>query len=166
MAVLGSISFLTYKKNKIRFGAKEAMLLGAVQGVALLPGISRFAIVFACSRWLGFSCRRAFDVTFAVQLPLIAAAFFNSFLIRVFFKKTLVPEILLQPQSFIIFFCASVVAFFALLFARYILCKNKAWIFSFYLLIPMLLSFPDAFINCLWLYFNLSTKFLLLKLLV
>ena len=137
---LGSLYFVK-KRSDVNLGMKEALVLGVVQGVALLPGISRFAFVFVASRWLGFSCKRAFDVTFAVQLPLIAAAFVRSFLAKVLFKYAIVPDILMQPQSLLIFICASIVAFFALLFARWLLCKNRAWIFSLYLLIPMLLSF-------------------------
>jgi len=122
------------------FTFSAALILGAVQGLALFPGISRFGTVFACARWLGFSNRRAFDISFVVQLPLIAAAFFYSFVSKVFFKNADIPDILLQPKSFFIFFCAAVVAFFALLFVRWLLCKNKAWVFSLYLLIPFVLS--------------------------
>jgi len=133
--------YFVKKGGEPALGLKEALVLGVMQGLALFPGVSRFAFVFVAARWLGFSCKRAFDITFAVQLPLIAAAFANSFLVKILFKHAQVPDILLQPQSLILFACASVIAFFALLFVRLVLCKQKAWMFALYLLIPMLVSF-------------------------
>jgi undecaprenyl-diphosphatase len=50
------------------------LVLGFVQGLALLPGLSRLATVFVTARWLGLPVRRAIRLTFAIQFPLLVAA--------------------------------------------------------------------------------------------
>ncbi|MBT3903220.1 undecaprenyl-diphosphate phosphatase [bacterium] len=57
-----------------RVNVWRVAVLGCVQGLALLPGVSRFATVFVVSRWLGLPIRRAVAITFALQFPLQMAA--------------------------------------------------------------------------------------------
>ena len=52
----------------------KALVIGLVQGIALLPGISRLASVFVATRWLGYNNRQAFEISWMIQVPLIAAA--------------------------------------------------------------------------------------------
>ncbi len=68
---------LRFKREQVytTFGLREAVVLSIVQMIALLPGISRFASCYVCARWLNISPRRALQVTFAVELPLIMGAF-------------------------------------------------------------------------------------------
>ncbi len=49
---------------------KRSIFLGMIQGLALFPGISRFAAVFAASRWMGIDARRSFHITWMLQWPL------------------------------------------------------------------------------------------------
>ena len=52
-------------------------ILGLAQAAALvLPGLSRFASTYVVARWLNFAPRRAFQVCFLIQMPLIVASFF------------------------------------------------------------------------------------------
>ena len=51
------------------------IILGLVQGIALFPGISRFASTYTASRFLNFTPKRAFQITFLLELPLIFAGF-------------------------------------------------------------------------------------------
>jgi undecaprenyl-diphosphatase len=48
--------------------------MGLFQGLALLPGLSRFAATFCGARYLGFSSRSSFEISFMLQWPLILAA--------------------------------------------------------------------------------------------
>ncbi len=57
---------------------RYALILGIVQGIALLPGVSRFAVVYASARWLGLPQPKAFEITWLVQWPLIFAACLQS----------------------------------------------------------------------------------------
>lgn len=54
-------------------GLKEAFLVGAMQGVGPLIGISRLASTVAVGRWCGLSNRQAFLYSCALQVPLFSA---------------------------------------------------------------------------------------------
>jgi undecaprenyl-diphosphatase len=51
-----------------------AVLVGAAQGCAVLPGLSRPAVTIASLLWLGVGRERAFELSFLVSLPAIAGA--------------------------------------------------------------------------------------------
>ncbi len=53
----------------------DVLTLGLVQALSLLPGISRFASTYVAARWLGFEVRRAFQICFLIEFPLIVAGF-------------------------------------------------------------------------------------------
>jgi len=135
-----SLFSLLFCKNhrEVRFTWDKVLILGCVQGIAFLPGISRLGFVFATARWLGFSNKRAFEISFMIQWPLIAAAFLRS-TISLYSDKQLIG-FLFSLQTLFILFCASVVAFFSLWFVWWLAQKNKLWIFSLYLLVPTVLS--------------------------
>lgn len=52
---------------------KNACVLGMGQGVALLPGISRFGTTYVLARWCGFKPRRAFELSFMIEFPISVA---------------------------------------------------------------------------------------------
>jgi undecaprenyl-diphosphatase len=116
---------------------KKALTLGAVQGMALLPGISRFASTYATARWLNISNRRAFQISFLLHLPLIIAAF----TFQGVFHLIKHPELWqFFDKSF--FITAGVSTIFAILFlmlAYKLALKNRLWLFGFYMLIPIIL---------------------------
>jgi undecaprenyl-diphosphatase len=55
-------------------GAREALLLGAAQATALLPGLSRLGMSVAAARALGVPRAAAFDLGRSIGLPLLAGA--------------------------------------------------------------------------------------------
>src|SRR5579859_2830506 len=52
-----------------------SVVLGFVQGLSLLPGISRLGATYVAARWLKLSPRHALETSFVIQAPLIGAAF-------------------------------------------------------------------------------------------
>ena len=58
------------------FSYSQHLFLGLVQGCALLPGSSRFALVYVVARLMGVRPKVAFEYTFLLLFPLICAAFF------------------------------------------------------------------------------------------
>jgi undecaprenyl-diphosphatase len=51
-----------------------ALLLGAAQGLAVLPGLSRSGSTIAVALWLGVKPARAFELSMLMSLPAIAGA--------------------------------------------------------------------------------------------
>jgi len=50
-----------------------ALLLGGVQTIALVPGVSRLAVTYLAARLCGLSHRRSFQISFMIGTPLMAA---------------------------------------------------------------------------------------------
>lgn len=73
---LCSLSFLPDKDEAraMPMSFFAAGVLGMVQGISLLPGISRFGTTFVAARWLSFSRLQAFFISFLIELPISAAA--------------------------------------------------------------------------------------------
>lgn len=127
-------------QNEQQFTLKKAIILGAVQGCAFLPGISRFASTYVAGCWLNISPRRAFQISFLIHLPLIVAAFL--FLgIKDIFKK---PEIFqslsagFDTLSLFLILSATIIAIIALNFCYKLAVKDKLWWLGFYMLIPII----------------------------
>ncbi|RLT28069.1 MAG: undecaprenyl-diphosphate phosphatase [Chloroflexi bacterium] len=55
-------------------GAKDALLIGAAQAIALLPGVSRAGITITAARFLGFDRVTATRFSFLLSVPAIAGA--------------------------------------------------------------------------------------------
>ncbi len=110
------------------------IILGLVQGLALLPGISRFASVYATARLLQIPTRRAFEITFLVQFPLIVIASFFGF-----YKMTRFSEwsnIFSVPVSLSII-VATIISAIVLFWCKRLANNKKLWRFSFYMFFPI-----------------------------
>jgi undecaprenyl-diphosphatase len=64
-------------------------LLGCVQGIAVIPGLSRLGITYSMARWLGYSARHAWIMSCTLALPL-------------FIGMSFVGIILLDAQSWLV----------------------------------------------------------------
>lgn len=53
----------------------EALIIGAVQGLAVLPGLSRSGLTIAAALLLGISREKAFKFSFLLSIPAIIGAF-------------------------------------------------------------------------------------------
>jgi len=113
------------------FDFKKAIILGFVQGVALFPGISRFASTYVVLRLLNLSVRRAFQISFLVQFPLILAGFARG--AYCLFKDES-AKVILSPAILFILFLASIVSYFLLKFTYKLAKQNRLWIFCIYTL--------------------------------
>lgn len=61
-------------KNRETMSYLDAAIIGAVQGLAVLPGLSRSASTIAFGLLLGFAARWAADFTFLLAIPAIVGA--------------------------------------------------------------------------------------------
>ncbi|MFH0898780.1 MAG: undecaprenyl-diphosphate phosphatase [bacterium] len=115
----------------------SATTLGVVQAIALFPGISRFASTFVAARWLGFTPRRAFQVCFLIEFPLIVAGFgingigglLHTSGWTVLFSWDVVGAIVVS----------TVLAYICLGFAKWMAHTGRLWWFGLYVWIPILL---------------------------
>ena len=59
------------KKALRNMGAFDATLIGVAQGLAIMPGISRVALIYAMSRALGYSRNNSIRYTYLLSIPAI-----------------------------------------------------------------------------------------------
>ena len=111
-----------------------AIILGTVQGIALLPGISRFAAVYACACWLGLPQRKAFEITWLVQWPLILAACVESIYL-LWISDQLMPLLTIYVINDKYCYLFGLLMFYL---AAYLAREGKLWWFSFYMVVPII----------------------------
>lgn len=120
------------------FDLGAALALGLAQGLAFLPGISRFGLVYVTSRWVGFDERRAFQVTWMIFWPLLVAASMQG-TYRLFVSGVLYE--LLTGATVVVMFIATVLGYGALCFAARLAYTRKLWVLSIYVALLAILVF-------------------------
>ncbi|MGE0207368.1 MAG: undecaprenyl-diphosphate phosphatase [Candidatus Babeliales bacterium] len=126
--LLFSLRFVPQKKKAVSYSIYNAWLLGLVQGLALLPGISRFGSTFVAARWLGFSAQRAFELSFLISWPINCAAF----LLGVYKVYQLQGTVLLNLPFLFIMLIGSSVAYFCFYYVEKIARAERLWLFAWY----------------------------------
>jgi undecaprenyl-diphosphatase len=126
-----SLYLLRAKKDKKieDLSVYNATVLGMVQGIALLPGLSRFGLTFVAGRYLGYSSYKSFQYSFLIQTPLLAAAFLKGVYSLYYFKNA---SQLLHPLFGLIILSSTVVAYYALCFVGYLVQEKKVYYFGYY----------------------------------
>ncbi len=115
---------------------KKSLLLGTVQGVALLcPGLSRFGATYVAGRWLRLSPRRAFQFSFLIQFPLIAAAFFINGIPDM--VKTPAARALLSVPMLMTIAVSTVIALGLFAWAYRLALRRRLWWFGVYMIVPI-----------------------------
>lgn len=116
-------SFLTFR---------DALILGCVQGLALLPGISRFGAVYTSACWLGLDPVYAFHMTWLLQVPLMCAAVAKVLFLNVEW------QFLCIDRWYMLVIIGSSFLSLLLLWLSYICARRHIfWIFAFYMIIPL-----------------------------
>lgn len=109
---------------------QKAIFLGCAQGLALIPGISRFAAVFAAARWLGFSYKKSFEITWMLLFPLIIAS--GAVGLYVLYKAHVLFSII-TPTSVLVMIIAGIGGWALLASVYCLVMRNKFWIFGLYM---------------------------------
>ena len=117
-----------------------ALLVGVAQGAAVLPGLSRSAMTLAALLWLGVRAERAFELSFAIAIPAVAAAL----LLEGGHAFHVGDDPMLLLFGTLVAFLVGVAALHAL---RRILAFGKLSLFAFYLV-------PLAIATLAWGYAN------------
>lgn len=104
----------------------RALFLGAMQGLAVLPGLSRSGTTIAVAMALGLAPAAAFRLSFLLSLPAVAGAVV---------LKVLKPEVLagLGLEVWIGAVVSFVVGYASLLLLRGTISRGRFWAFALYL---------------------------------
>ncbi|PWB38752.1 MAG: undecaprenyl-diphosphatase [Parcubacteria group bacterium] len=129
VAVFFIVTGILVLATKFCQGAKKmnltlAVVLGLMQGLAVLPGLSRSGSVIALALILGLNKKEAFEYSFILAIPAIIGAFILS-------ENTLV----FHPYMIFGFALTALVSFLALSWLRSIMNRDYFYWFSFYTLI-------------------------------
>lgn len=113
----------------------KAIILGCVQSIAFLPGISRFGITFVAARWMGIASRRAFQIALLIHFPLIVM----SSCYALYALGPLKSE-LLNLISLSVMLGAGIVAYMGISLVGYMVKWHNMWLWSIYMLVPIIIS--------------------------
>lgn len=101
-----------------------AIILGLVQGLAVLPGLSRSALVISTALLLGLNKKDAFEYGFILVIPAILGAFALS-----------VKDLQFEPIMLLGLLVTVLVSYFTLRWLRNLMDKNYFYRFSYYTLL-------------------------------
>ncbi len=117
----------------------NAIILGIVQGLSLLPGISRFASTYSAARFLcHYDNSTSFALSFLIQLPLIGAGFLKG-LIALQKYPELMAKLFALP-TLLVMVIASFISYGLLCLVGVMIQKNTLYYFAFYMIIPIIIS--------------------------
>lgn len=109
----------------------HATLLGMMQGLALLPGLSRFGMTYVAARHARYSSETAFRYSFLLQMPLIAAAFLKGCYSFYFFQY---KDQLLHPLFGLTILISTILSYFALVWVGTLVRRNQVYLFGWYVI--------------------------------
>ena len=124
-------------EGSTRFTLRTASILGAVQGFCLLPGISRLGITFVAARWLGFSRRRSFEVSFLIAFPLFVMGVVKDALALVRVPALPSTPTLFEWGALVV---GALVAFVCFRFVYRCALRGTFKHFAAYMIVPFILS--------------------------
>ncbi len=130
LAVFSKVTLL----NNQKLSTAVCCFLGCVQGVALLPGISRLGVTYCAGRFLGLSHARAFLWSWMMQLPLCCGGVLLG--LRDLWGTGIFAQLCTVP--FVLWIVLATWGAYGLLcLTERILAYQKAWFFSLYLIVPL-----------------------------
>lgn len=121
-----------------KYSLKNGAVLGTVQGLALLPGISRFGSTFVAARWLGFASADAFELSFLIGWPLMVAGSLKG-IVQVYRAGQMGQ--LLQLPVLLSILIATVVSWFVLCWVAQLIERNELHNCSWWLWFMAALAF-------------------------
>jgi len=130
---LASLTWCTKDRGSLTMA--KMIVLGVVQGCALLPGVSRFASTYTAARWLSLSPRHALETAWIIQMPLMGVSFVYSLIT---FGYIGIPDQILNMNTAFVMMGASIGGWYALRFAAYVSARQKMWWFACYMGIPFI----------------------------
>lgn len=133
--------FIKHKKERDikSLSFLQAIIIGLFQSIAVLPGISRSGSTISAGIYTGLKRESAGSFSFIMSIPLITGAF----LLKIIkFIKNYQPADISNIGSIIAgFFVAIITGYISLKLLIGIIKNGKLWMFSIYMLVPIIISF-------------------------
>jgi len=121
-------------KTESKLNYKSALIIGAMQAVAILPAVSRSGATIATALLLGLSPLNAFNFSFCLFIVASIGAIILDY-------KVLLTTSFLNPVSIVTFIITMISGIIALYFLQKIMQKNSFWYFGIYTLILSVILF-------------------------
>lgn len=115
----------------------RVIMLGVVQGLTLLPGVSRMALTYSAGCWSGLAPRKSFEISLLIQWPLLVAAFATS--LRGVSMHNGWAEIM-QTDLLLSMFIAALVAWYGLRWVKRCVDSGYIWLFGIYMVLPIMIG--------------------------
>lgn len=138
--MLLTMSYRGHRSGPLTF--HDAGVLGLMQGIALLPGISRLGSTVWAATMVGFSPTASFFISCALQAALFAPAACVGTLML---WKSGEISLFLQPIPLMILATSIVIAAFFLRLSKYLVCTHRWWYFGMYLVVKGCISCAAVF---------------------
>lgn len=116
-----------------------AFVLGLVQSLAFLPGVSRFASTMVCAQLLGLKPTRSIMLSFMLFFPLMIAAFLVHGIGGVLHAGNGLT--LLSPAWLAMYMGAGIVAYALFAAINYLNERRLLYLISFYMILPITIGF-------------------------
>jgi undecaprenyl-diphosphatase len=129
---------ISNKNLNNKFSFSNAVIFGITQGLALLPGISRFGATFFVARFCKYDLKNSFAISFLIQFPLVCGALVYGY-VQMQDNITIMTEIFNLPMLFGMV-VMSFVSYKIFGWVGTMIEENKIWYFSCYMIIPIVLA--------------------------
>ena len=127
--ITGIVLLLSAKKNVSVPSLLQAAIIGAAQGIGVLPGISRSGSTIAAALLTGVDREKAGEYSFLLSIPAILAAFIFELKSADTISGSIGAAALIAGMA-----TAFIVGLFALTFLLTLIRKGKLGIFAYYLI--------------------------------
>lgn len=132
------------KKRSVQgVSLKSGFIVGVVQGVACIPGISRSGATITAARFCGFSKEESVKFSFLQSIPIII----GGILYELFFETKIIISSIIGFPMFIGFIVAFVVGVCAIKIVSKLALNDKFYIFSIYLFIIGLFTIVNNYVG-------------------
>lgn len=123
--LLLSTKYLKTNPRKTTVDIRSALIVGAAQGVAVIPGVSRSAATIVAGLWLGFDQKLAVRFAFLLAIPAILGA-------QLLKLRELATSQIPTPTLILGFLVASITGLLALRALKKIVESSKLHLFAAY----------------------------------
>ena len=125
------------KKNKILYG----VFLGLAQGIALLPGVSRFAMTYVCAHYFLQNRRKAWITSWMILMPMSIVAGLLGFGIMIIKKDPIIITTLIEGANFFssigAILISMIISFVSMRLVQKQLYAGCFFLWGFYMLLPL-----------------------------